>query len=308
VGNALDKSRSEQINNLKEREYKQTAAAIIENFLSLDDLTSSEMKRVRRKTAERIGQDPDTPYAGSRWYQEMVLSTAHRGLTASSVRRRAFAFIPGRNKGEPKLWPFYSAGALKQFQAAAKGMDTVRDDRPVAPPEEVAPYVYAWATFCLLAGNAGLIDPVKEPGANGHWTPEEDYILIRHYRAHPRMKRHERVELLRKLPRHNWRALTRRAYQLNQLLEQVLSAPRLQHYVVGKLWVPEANSEEQRDQEAKRLALIVGVGHFLRYNKHELHRNVGYVNDAMKLTHDALAKIALPYSYRSEQFATLVRG
>jgi hypothetical protein len=122
------------------------------------------------------------------------------------------------------------------------------------------------------------------------------------------MRSAEHIELLGRLPRHNWKAITRRANQLNKLLKQILTISRMHCYTVGRLWLPKTYTDTQLDAEAKRLTLIIGVGHFLRYAGHSLHRNVEYVNDAMKLTHETLDKIALPQSYRSEQFAVLVRG
>jgi hypothetical protein len=305
VTQIVNKSKTQQMRELQEAEWLRTAPHIIENFLSLDALTQQQLRKVKRETNRRIGEDTDNPYSGENWYQNTMLNLARRTLPVSAVRRTAYCIIPGRNDEEPKEHVFYSVQTLKQFQEESKGnVIPISPNIPLPPGVDAAPYIYAWATFCINAHRSGASYAIKDPGRNSHWTPPEDQLLVRHYRRFPRLKNEEKAALLRLLPNHSWKGITQRVRQINTMLKELLTHPRMQRCEVGRAWLNGADP----DIEAVRLSLLIGIGMNRRYQGEPLHVKLESVGDVFKLDEDTLKALVLPNTYRSDQFELLARG
>lgn len=302
-------AKSEQIRAMKHQEYEITARQIIDDFLDLDQLSWSQKQRVKRETSKRVGRDPNVQYEGTRWYHERMLRIAKNTLPATAVRRRAFALIPGRNNDEPKEHPFYSVRALRQFKKAAQGILAAPDvDRPqnIEPPDMPAPYIYAWANFCIIAAEAKLLTPHTPAPRNQHWSPQEDLLLIQHYRRFPRMSTEESATLSRVLERHASIVVRARVRHLNRLLQAVLTGPRYERYSVGRLWLPKGLTEEEQRLEATRLVVVLGIASYMKFMGWPLSLKLPQVSAAFGAEYDALRAVILPESYRDERFMRLL--
>lgn len=305
ITKVVPKNKKSVMQDLQREQLQRVAADMIDNFLSLDELTNAQRQRVKRESARRLGESTSTAVEGSRWYHDTLLNLTRHSLPLSVVRREAYCLLPGRNDDAPMSHIFYSPHTLKQFLQEAKGVVVplgggLPDADEVAP----APYIYAWASFCLNAARFGLSYAIKEPGRNNHWTPPEDLQLVRFYRRYPVLKRKERALLMERLPNHSWKAMISRIHFLNELLRCLLSAPRRKRYTLGKLWLDGADL----DAEAMRLVVLIGIGLNRRYQNEPVHAALPCVNDAFQLSAESLKALPLPNTYRSDQFEILAKG
>lgn len=299
IGAVKARPYEEVAKELCDAELELTAAKEIENFLSLDELSNAELKRMRRLTAKRYGEDPEHAAEGERWYYDKVRALARRTLPVSAVCRSARVIIPEirdeqTGRPVPTMAKFFSRQALKRVQQVAGD----------------APYLYAWATYCLKAHAVGITF-AAQPQDNtkqGHWTPQEDLILLQQYRAYPRMKKPEKAALLTELPRYNWDGIVRRARQLNSMLADVLMPSQMHRFTVGKLWFPETQSDVERLHAIKQLLVVIGIASYRRYLGEPLRRGLTSVAKALTLEPKVLSNLVLPHTYRSDHFERVTKG
>lgn len=300
IGDVKARPYDEVAKELCDAELELTAAKELEHFVSLNQLSNAELKRVRRLTAKRYGEDSEYAAEGERWYYDKVKALARRQLPVSAVCRSARVIIPeirdpDTGRPVPKTAKFFSRQALKRVQQVAAD----------------APYLYAWATYCLKAHAVGITFAAQkdDPTKQGHWTPKEDLVLLQAYHAYPRMEKADKAALLTELPRYNWDGVVRRARQLNSLLNEVLSAAQMHRFTVGRFWFEEAQRDPvQRLRIIKQLLTIIGVASYRRYLGEPLRRNLTPVAKALTLSDKSLDALAIPNTYRSDHFEKVTRG
>lgn len=290
------KSKIDIARKLQQDEWIKTATERIEGFMSLDDLSKAELRRIKQQTRYRLAESGEGPPGGQSFYHVKLLELAGRSLPIHAVRKEAYCTLLGRNNDEPRRHTFYSVLALKQFAQAAHH----------TPP---APYIYAWAKFCVHMSVVGVSQAVaRRKRSGGAFTPADDLVLLENFRYHPKMKTEERVALMSKLPSWGWKSLQRRVVQLNALLKPALSSVRRQSYTIGKIWVSKAKTEELRQLEYRRLVLVIGLVSQLRTAGDVMHTQIPSVTALFNMTYTQLKQVVVPLnSYRANDFEEVVR-
>lgn len=280
---------------LQEDEWIKTATERIEGFMSLDNLSRAELRRIKQQTRYRLAASGEGPPGGQSFYHAKLLELASKSLPILAVRKEAYCVLPGRNEDKPRKHVFYSVHAIKQFAQAANQ----------SPP---APYLYAWAKFCLYVDAVGLDAVVSRRRRLGaRFTPQDDLVLIENFRRHPKMTRDERATLLSRLSSWSWKSLQLRINALNKLLKPLLSSSRREKYTIGKLWLPGV-AQDARQWEYKRLMLLIGLALQLQGEGDTLHTKLPIVADVFELTHAQLRNLTLDANnYRNQDFEVLVR-
>lgn len=297
-------SRSEYYKALTAEHMETTAAAHIEDFISGDKVSGRKMKAaLRRAEAEEHRRNPElstsTAYAKN-WYNRMVVEAAKQFVDEGSVRRVAMVQLP--YKEDIANVTFFTPAALRTFEKFGLGsfgvIDVAYESTPLAPLFSSraipAPYLLAWARFCLDVQKRDVIACAPGEESVSRWTPAEDLILFTRYHSRPRMKPAEWKELLSMLPARSKQTCATRINLLNKTLRQVLFPQQLAAQKAGdKACDPVA---------ALRSVLIVGATKRAKSRGIRLNKHTTFARDIMALDDSYFDKLHFPETYRAAMF------
>jgi hypothetical protein len=283
VGNLRQKSRSAHFRQLHRERLEAVAREIIEGFVALNLLRPNERQRVNTELAARHRREVSVLGAGGAEYHDWLMRVARRVLPAGAVRRCAKVRDPERWLVETEV-SFFSRQALAVFARQAR---------------DGAPYLHAWATFCLEAGRRGTSFADRPVAPGTRWTPAEDFELFRRFRRN--MTDQEWGELLRAVPARTRRTCQERARYVNNILEQVLSETTTRwRHTVGRM--------RGDDAAAKRAVYLVGVSHQRQCAHLPLHRRLAQVHRVARLGPTEAVSLPLPNTYEATLFRALDAG
>jgi hypothetical protein len=279
VGNVAEKSRSVQFQTEHRARMEQTARELFRNYVDLESLSKSSIRQVRRHLARRYAES-EPHGAGSRWYHDWLVEKARDRIPVAAVRRLA-KVIDAERWPEPTLVSFFGHQALEVFEKTARSMK--------------APYLQAWAAFCLelAARDPRLRDSEDDTRGNG-WTPAEDFELLTRYHSSPRMTEVEWKHLLEVLAPRNRRACQARISDLNAVVKKLVSAAGRGDWRVGRKRLPGA--------KAKRTICLIGICR--RSKRHDLTINsrTPAVRKVRNMSDAEALGWALPSQYASSDF------
>lgn len=291
IGNVALQTYSDITKELVDAELTAHAVRSIENFISLDELTAVELKKLRRDRARTFGEDTEHAYSSDRWYHVLIVEKARRLYKPASIFRNATTIIPEVSPN-PRQSKFFGLSALKTLLKHSR---------------EAAPYLFAWATFCIRAAAKGeaYADGVSTKTSN-QWTPQEDYLLINHYRKFPKMTKEEVNQLKRKLPTHAWTAILHRVRWLNRILAKVLHVSRMKTHTIGRLSFSDP-SPEARQREVMRILFVLGVVSYRQSLNERARGHMPLLAPILSLSDAKVDLLHLPYKYRMQEFETQIK-
>lgn len=285
VGNVQAKRRTEHYRQTHRARLEQAARQVIRGFISLDTLRRRDLRKVKHWLAAQHQHDPAGSGIGCRWYHDALMREAQHALPVTAVRRR-------EEVCDRERWPvpqkvsFFTQRALRELAKAADG---------------TAPYLHAWATFCLEAGARGLAFADTRGGAapGQPWTPREDFELFRQLRRRPRMTEADWNQFLRALPGRCRRSCQSRADYVNRkLLAAVLGRSDARKcHTVGHMAGDEAAT--------KRAIFVVGICQHRQRQRLKLHSRVAEVWKTVSLSDDEAQALPLPNTYAASVFGRI---
>ena len=298
-------SKSSFFQNARKEFLERVAREFIPAFMSLDDVSYSELQKIKLRAGQvYLRENPDATDS-KRWYYEYILRQARPNTNITQVRRIARVLLPGAETTEPVNVHFYSRSSIKTFLKIASrtvmGEGTVPGVSSGPVGDEVlgtltqglgaAPYVTAWAKFCLDMDMRGVEFSEDAYKSKIHWNPLEDFILFQSYCKYPRLTAAAWTDLLAQLPNRNRQACSVRIAAVNTTLRKILTPSRFAHYRVGNM-----RGDPFR---AKRTVFLLALADQITGPKDHLLTQV-----IQKLSPDRLERIKLPGTYRGNFFTT----
>jgi hypothetical protein len=254
----------------------------------IDQMSCSARKRLRKATVLRYGQDVDSRVVGERWYHDTVLVKARRTLPLAAVCRVANVLFDGTTA--PVSARFFSYAALKQVLKFS--LD--------------APYLHAWASYCIKAYNTGLALADIPRAQRAHWVPQDDYTLLKHYRRYPPMTPIEKDQLCALIPHASWMIMISRVSRLNAMLKPIFRASQLKKYTIGRFCIE--GGPAAHDRLCKRLVLVLGLLYNWKRRNIKVAAGDFLVSRALTLSPGALDNIPLPNAYGGDTFERVLKA
>jgi len=284
---------------------EKVARDFIPEFISLEASGYREIQRIKAKARQVYMRDNPDALNSKRWYYDLILKQARPHTDITQVRRVARVLIPELNIAgdvQPKNVHFYSRLAIKTFLSIATR--TVMGESTAVGESNTtlatltnalgaAPYVTAWAKFCLDMQEHGVEFSEDAYLQKTHWSPLEDFILFQSYSKFPRMTAQEWGDLLTQLPNRDAAACRSRINIVNNVLIRVLTKSRLEKYKIGNM-----KGDPFRAKRAVFLYALATSG------KLESSKDYVLTQVVQKLTPDRLERIKLPGTYRGSFFTT----
>lgn len=280
------------------------ARSIIQDYRGLDTLRRKEMKAVKKKAQQTfVREQAEANTTNKRWYHDGVLKEVQDAPSVVDLRAQVTVRYP--DDPTPRQEVFFRPSAIRMFARFAtpptpssdKGTEPVRDaiDNAWRP----APYVLAWARFCLqvvtkvhLYGTE--LKLIDETDPTTQWIPQEDIALLLTYRNYPVLTREEWRDLLTKLHDRTQAMAYTRVMTLRKVLKRVLRPTSLKRLWPGSIFGD--------DSKARQVMFIYGAAQKLKIRKVEEHPLIGQL---LRLTPERLTFFTIPSVYSLAYFSNL---
>lgn len=227
---------------------------LIAKTLDVQEPSGYRLSQLREATGRRVARSSE--YKGGspqRWFPQLLLDGTDNLEKLADLCIQQKAILPYRDKDNPEklgMYTFYSEAALriiKEYAAGnvverVPGRDTVWQILKLQAPEP-APYIYAWASFCLKAISQPQVylKPDKVVGENA-WTPKQDSMLMQHYRRYPKMTPAE-MERLSQATGKSWDRIQARVRVLSALMRRLVAKNRLHLFEIGNFYMYQGKPE-----------------------------------------------------------------
>jgi hypothetical protein len=169
--------------------------------------------------------------------------------------------------------------------------------------QEPAYYIYAWSQFCREHYAGSLPTKQALPGDSDRWTPQEDMLLLMHYRR-PRMRNGDWTDVLSKLYNIRGRDITRatasrRIRTCNKLLEQAMHPTTFGHFSFGGCYGPGMVEARTR---AKRTVLVLGYLFYHQRVLGKVYQKLPNVSGILNRPNEDILALDLPQAYSDPLF------
>ena len=249
--------RSRFFSEMRQEKLMEFAEGAVATALAANKLSRRKLIALKQEVARGFSQETGLP--GQMWYHRGVIADAARQLSNPLTYRvvRNVAVPDDEAKGVHERH-FFTVEGVDLFLRFAKASfnimppDTAGDrvqQSILSTNAGPAPYVLAWARFCVRAQELTLSRLVKREGGRRGWTPREDCILLTHYRRHPRMSPATRNELRKQLPGHDDTSWYHRMRLLKQHFDTGLRQRSRLRLLIGRRPLPPV--------EARRAVLML---------------------------------------------------
>lgn len=247
----------------------------------------------------------DATARSGHWYNKLVAKVAREKINPSLVRREAYVHPPGYES--PTRVQFYAPMAIrafKQFAEASFGIIEFKyQQTPLCPllthNSHPAPYILAWARFCLDIAEKYYDTTSRRERQTHHWAPAEDIILATTYRSRPRLTDEQWSELLAQLPLRTKVTCRTRTILNNKLLKTILLSQRYDTHCFG--------SHGRTLTQARRIVFLLGCAHAdLRRGK-TVNKQSSFVKKIFDAGDEQVNQWLLPDTYNTHHFTSFLQ-
>lgn len=303
---AEGKSKSKYMRDITPALQQQAGAAHVECFVSVEKTSARAMRKAMQAEEIRVQrEDPSMALSTTRagnWYTNTLARVAAQFINPNSVRRKAIVQLP--YKEEPAEVVFYAPTAIHSFRKVALGSFHLLDpdDKDSVLAEAYcrnalpAPYVLAWARFCLDVQerhpDGGVYDSTDDH--RDIWTPAEDAFLLECYTSKPHMTSAQWDHVLKHMPHRTQKKCATHIASYNSILKRVLSGDRLMKHRMG--------FRPCTPIEARRSILLVGCTRVLLRRGQPVHQRLPFIKHIFGRRDTFFEQFSMPASYNVGSF------
>ncbi|MGD9209220.1 MAG: hypothetical protein PVI90_00515 [Desulfobacteraceae bacterium] len=307
---------SDYLSTLTEDLRQKAGVAFIHDFLTRDVPWATDRERIKKIEYEKAMQKYMTTYfekdptlseatiRSGNWYNKLVAKVAQEKIDPLAVRREAYVQLP--TASSPSNVQFYSPMAIATVERFAKGSFGLIDKKyeltPLSPlmigDTSPAPYILAWARFCLQIIKKQEEAPDSRELKGRCWTPSEDMVLSMYFRGMMRTTDDEWRELLTQLVSRNKMACRTRSMLHNALLKPILIPQRYNQYRFGR--------HTHTPIEAKRAMYLIGCIKAATHRGEKVHQRSPFIKKIFDASDEEVAAWFIPSRYRPEVFQHLI--
>ena len=307
---------SDYLSALTEDLRQKAGAAFIHDFLTRDVPWAAKRERIKKIEYEKAMQKYMTTYfekdptlteatiRSGNWYNKLVAKVAQEKIDPLTVRIEAYVQLP--TASSPSNVQFYSPMAIATVERFAKGSFGLIDKKyeltPLCPliTENIlpAPYILAWARFCLQVAKRQEETPDSRELKGRCWTPSEDMALSMYFRGMMRTTDDEWHELLTQLTSRNKMACRMRSAQHNALFKPILTPQRYDQHRFGR--------RACTPIEAKRAMYLIGCIKAMTHRNEKVHQRSPFIKRIFNAPDEEIKSWFIPPNYRPEIFQHLI--